>query len=535
MKTTYNIAGYAVFRYPVIKNVQGGLIASFVIRQGEEKMSLKERFQSTIHRLHSFKDHFRFIVEIKTANAAEKFSTLITDIKIEKISKINKKFKIGLGAGVLCVAVIAGAVFFIGAEDDVYKLTVAGKDAGYLSDPEMVPLALEAIKTDMASKSAGAEIIVDDKAVSLEEVDLKTKDIAFLTDDQLKEIFISAELCKANIWAININGTNVVSALTEADANSILEGVKSHYLTEDSQVISTGFKENVVVTQAALNADSVLNPEDAINLIVTGTKEPKVYTVQDGDTLWDIAIANGMSPPELAEANPGFDPDDLKIGQQLNLYQVKSYVTVQTKEVVAAAEKINYNTVYESTDTLYKGETKVKTPGVYGERQIKTELTKENGIVVASAQLESEVVSEPQDQVALKGTKSIATFTGSGSFSSPLTHIEISSAYGVNRGSTRHTGVDFRNPKGTPILAADDGVVIAVSSGGSPGKMVKLSHGNGLETWYEHCDAILVSVGQVVKKGEQIATVGATGNATGYHLHFEVRKNGVPQNPMNYL
>ena len=65
--------------------------------------------------------------------------------------------------------------------------------------------------------------------------------------------------------------------------------------------------------------------------------------------------------------------------------------------------------------------------------------------------------------------------------------------------------------------------------------MVKLSHGNGLETWYEHCDSISVSVGQVVHKGEQIATVGATGNATGYHLHFEVRKNGVPQNPMNYL
>jgi murein DD-endopeptidase MepM/ murein hydrolase activator NlpD len=84
-------------------------------------------------------------------------------------------------------------------------------------------------------------------------------------------------------------------------------------------------------------------------------------------------------------------------------------------------------------------------------------------------------------------------------------------------------------------MAADDGVVIAVANHGSPGKMIKLSHGNGLETWYEHCDTILVSIGQVVRKGEAIGTVGATGNATGYHLHFEVRKNGVPQNPMNYL
>ena len=78
---------------------------------------------------------------------------------------------------------------------------------------------------------------------------------------------------------------------------------------------------------------------------------------------------------------------------------------------------------------------------------------------------------------------------------------------------------------------------MVVSSGysGSYGNLVKLSHGNGIETWYAHCDTLLVSVGAVVKKGQQIATVGITGRATGYHLHFEVRKNGVPQNPMNYL
>ncbi|MDD4122586.1 MAG: M23 family metallopeptidase, partial [Eubacteriales bacterium] len=108
------------------------------------------------------------------------------------------------------------------------------------------------------------------------------------------------------------------------------------------------------------------------------------------------------------------------------------------------------------------------------------------------------------------------------------------SAYG-SRGGGRHTGVDLRNPKGTPIKAADDGVVTFASYSGSYGNIVKLSHGNGLQTWYAHCDTMSVSIGQVVNKGETIATVGITGRATGYHLHFEVRKNGVPQNPMNYL
>lgn len=478
--------------------------------------------------------------EKSAAKAAQIFPSLksdlqthIADFRIEKLSRLSRNAKIGIGAGVLGAAVICTAAF-LNTGMDVYKLTIAGQDAGYINDTELIAQAIGEIEKDLSEKSAGVEFTVDQKAIAYEESDLKAKNVTFLTEDQLKDKILAKNLCKANVWAVNINGANVVAAATKADAESILEGVKNHYLTAGSEVVSAGFKEAVTVTKSAMNVADIMKPEDAVNLIITGTKEPKVYTVQGGDTIWDIAIANGMSPSELAAANPGFDPDTLKIGQQLNLFQIKPFVTVQTKEVVASTEKIDFKTVYENTSTLYKGETKVKTPGVYGSKELKVEVIKENGVVIASNQLSCVVTAEPQSQVALTGTKSIALFAGTGYLSSPVSHIEISSAYG-SRGGGRHTGVDFRDPKGTPIYAADDGVVIAVKSGGSPGKMVKLSHGNGVETWYEHCDTIIVSVGQVVKKGQQIATVGATGNATGYHLHFEVRVNGVPQNPMNYL
>ena len=494
-------------------------------------MSLKDSFK--VESSKDFFNKYKLVTKTNTAKAADIFKTKLTDFRIEKLSKLSRNAKIRIGAGVLGVAMISTALF-LNMGTDVYKLTIAGQEAGYLSDAEMIPQAIEEIKADILKQTAGVEIIVDNKAIAYEPADLKAKKVTFLTDDQLKELILSADLCKANAWAVNINGTNIVAASTEADANSILEGVKGHYQTEGSLIVSAEYKENVIITQAAINIDDIMKPADAINLILTGTKEPKVYAVQDGDTLWDIAIANGMTPTELQNANPGFDPAELKVGQQLNLFQVKPFVTVQTKEVVANNEKIDFKTVYENTNTLYKGEIKVKTAGVYGTKEVRTELTKENGVLVASNQLDAVVTAEPQSQVALKGTKSIATFTGSGTLSSPLSHIEISSAFG-SRGGGRHTGVDFRNPKGTPIYAADDGVVISVANSGSPGKTVKLSHGNGLQTWYEHCDTMLVTVGQVVSKGEKIGTVGATGNATGYHLHFEVRLNGVPKNPMNYL
>ncbi|MDD4564960.1 MAG: peptidoglycan DD-metalloendopeptidase family protein [Eubacteriales bacterium] len=476
---------------------------------------------------------YKSIIKTNKAKCAEKIKTKITDFRIDILSRAGKKVKIGVGAGLLGAAVISAAIF-LNMEDDVYKLTISGKNAGYISDPGMITQSLEEIKADLSERTDGVEIIIDEEAIICEPVDISHKKVTFLKEKQISERILSSDICKANAWTININGANVVAASTEDKANSILNGVKDKYLSPDSEVISAGFKEDVIITQAAVNIADLLKPEDAVNLILTGTKEPRVYTVESGDTVWDIANVNGISPTELQEANPGFDPNKLKIGQQLNLYQTKPYVTVLTKEMAVATEKIDFNIVYESTSVLYKGEIKVKTAGVYGVREIKSEILKENGVLVSSTEVESVVTEEPKAQVALKGTKSISTFTGSGTLSSPMGRIEISSAYG-SRGGSRHTGVDLRNPKGTPIKAADDGVVTFAGYSGSYGNIVKLSHGNGLETWYAHCNTMGVSVGQVVNKGDTIATVGITGRATGYHLHFEVRKNGAPQNPMNYL
>ena len=98
-----------------------------------------------------------------------------------------------------------------------------------------------------------------------------------------------------------------------------------------------------------------------------------------------------------------------------------------------------------------------------------------------------------------------------------------------------HTGVDVGTQTGTTIVAAAGGVVTTASYSGGYGNLVVISHGNGVQTFYAHCNTILVSVGDEVSQGQAIATVGSTGNSTGPHLHLEIRKNGVSQNPQNYL
>ena len=259
-------------------------------------------------------------------------------------------------------------------------------------------------------------------------------------------------------YAIEIDGAPVAALPTETEAKAVLDRVIAHYSTEGAEIVSVEYKETVEIVQKEAKDPELMSVEDAYQLIVTGTKEPKVYTVAKGDCLWDIAVKNGMSVEELIASNPHADVDHLKIGSTLNLYELKPFVNVTLTERVTATERIEYNILYEETSTLYKGEVKVKTPGVYGQRQVTKEIVRENGAVVSTTEIASTVLSEPSAQVNLRGTKSLSTLVGTGSFTSPMGHLEISSGFG-SRGGGRHTGVDLRNPKGTPIYAVDDGVV----------------------------------------------------------------------------
>ena len=94
-----------------------------------------------------------------------------------------------------------------------------------------------------------------------------------------------------------------------------------------------------------------------------------------------------------------------------------------------------------------------------------------------------------------------------------------------------HTGVDFGAPTGATIRAAGGGTVLLSAYNRGYGNCVIIDHGGGVTTLYGHCSARLVREGQQVRQGQEIARVGATGLATGPHLHFEVRHNGVPVRP----
>lgn len=116
----------------------------------------------------------------------------------------------------------------------------------------------------------------------------------------------------------------------------------------------------------------------------------------------------------------------------------------------------------------------------------------------------------------------------------------ISSSFGgrnspVGRGYQLHKGLDISNRAGTPIVATADGTVLMASPDGAYGNSVEVDHGGGIVTKYAHMQRYIVKPGQWVTRGEVLGYVGTTGRTTGPHLHYEVRLNGVPVNPMRYI
>ena len=110
----------------------------------------------------------------------------------------------------------------------------------------------------------------------------------------------------------------------------------------------------------------------------------------------------------------------------------------------------------------------------------------------------------------------------------------ISSNFGMRWGKM-HKGMDIANDLGAPIYAAMDGIITYSGWMEGYGKVIIIDHGNKIETVYGHCNVLRVEKGEKVSKGQRIGDVGSTGRSTGPHVHFEVKVNGVAEDPSKYI
>jgi murein DD-endopeptidase MepM/ murein hydrolase activator NlpD len=182
-------------------------------------------------------------------------------------------------------------------------------------------------------------------------------------------------------------------------------------------------------------------------------------------------------------------------------------------------------------DSLREGVTQTISPGKDGLKKVTLKITKINGVMVSEELVDETVITEPVTAKVRKGTKVIQG-EGTGKFAWPVISPSVSSTFGMRWGKL-HKGIDITGNRN--IVAADNGRVISTGYRNDYGNYITIDHLNGYETMYAHLSKISVNVGQIVEKGERIGIMGATGDAFGVHLHFEIHKDGGLQNPLKYL
>jgi murein DD-endopeptidase MepM/ murein hydrolase activator NlpD len=444
-----------------------------------------------------------------------------------------ERHKRQLLAGFSGAVVIAASAAIILGNMTAFEYMYNGKVLGIVKDQRDVSMTVGIIG-DKLTHVYGAEINIDPaKDITFRKIvgwklDIDDKDEVLNTLTYLRDM-------NANAYALLVDGRKIAILDSMADAEALLNTVKSKYTSDNEsiQYTSIGFAENVQIEEVSTKIGDIDDENAALEFVLTGAVEKKVHKVASGETFNVIAKLYGLSPAELQTANPEANPDRLQIGQELVLNQIVPLVTVQTTEVAKYMTAIQYDITFEETSTLYKGEQTVKSSGVQGQKEVVAEIVRENGTEIKREELSAVVISEPVSQVVLKGTKELPPLIGTGTFIYP-TRGSLSSRFGTRWGRM-HYGIDIAAPYGTKIRASDGGKVIFAGWDGALGYVVRIDHGQNKVTVYGHCSKLMVKTGDKVYQDQHIANIGSTGRSTGPHVHFEVRINGVAKNPLNYL
>ncbi len=433
------------------------------------------------------------------------------------------------GACVLAVLILLGSTYTRGT-----TVTYDGDVVGVV-DSEATAKAIVSNLETVTTRTLGRSYQIDGNLVQYSTGWLKRQEVkeqAVVEEDLSEEIGLVTPA-----YCLYVDGERIGATPYEGALEELLEQLQQAATTEET--ISCSFKEEVEIKQEYVATEEIMNLGYLAETLYSTKTAEVTYEVKKGDTWSEIAEDHGLTSKELLALNPGYDINKLQIGEVLTLSASVPYLTMTVVQQERYVEDVMYDIQYTDSANMYKGDEKVTSAGQFGAADVVANVTYVNGEETERTILSSVTLKEPVTEERLRGTKERPTWYPTGTFRWPVSG-RITSYFGGRRspggiGSTNHKGIDIAAPKGTPVYAADGGTVTYAGWMSGYGYLVRISHGNGYETYYGHNSSLTVSVGQKVYKGQQIARVGSTGNSTGNHCHFEIRYNGVAKNPLNYL
>ena len=253
----------------------------------------------------------------------------------------------------------------------------------------------------------------------------------------------------------------------------------------------------------------------------------------------ELLLAEGaLSAAFVSEME--YDFQLLDLDNALAVEDISAFVeglSVETVERVISMEVIPFEVDIILDDERFEDSVEVLQEGLDGEKELVVLVTYIDGELVEYTIVRTKILVEAVPEILLEGTQ-VRPLTASWGYYIWPTEGTVSSLFGPRRvsiGSSNHQGIDISAPRGTPVVAADGGEVIFAGRFFGYGNLIRILHDNGHVTYYAHLSSFEVCQGERVYRGQLIGRVGMTGTASGNHLHFEIRIDGVPVDPMPFL
>lgn len=510
----------------------------FCARNG---IDLTERKESVTGALKGLKDSY-----------AVGFRRFFLHLSYIFINSTAKLFKTVFGSVNYIAPIMAAVALFVIVSVTLnmtfaLKVIYNGEAIGYIADESVF---------DSAEKEVLKRIVFEDYIMPKEIVPQFS--ITAINGNRLSsEDDITNEIIKASgneltqASGLYVNGEFIGALANREDLEDILDEVKEPFKSQDPNE-EVEFVKDVQCRDGIYPTSSVVSESYLSHLVKEEQSQQRVYTTVAGDSPILIAQKNGVPYSQLKALNPDIEKA-LFIGQDIIVEKAVPMLEVKVVKTLTEEEPINFKIEQEPDPSQYQGYVKVVQPGEKGVQEVVSKVTYIDGVESEREIISTKVITEPVNEKIVVGGKrplqeipstspggasgtSGNAHATSGNFIWPAPGGVVTCLFG-NAGYPGHTGLDIgRLPAGSPVIAAASGTVVKVRyDKWGYGYHVIIDHGGNVQTLYGHNSQLFVKVGDWVEQGQTIAAMGRTGNASGVHVHFEIRINGKYMNPANYV
>ena len=445
-------------------------------------------------------------------------------------------YALPVAAAVLLVWVVRTQLSF----NYLLEVRVNGEPVGYVASEQV----FDSARDDVQSRIERARAVME--AAGVETTDdawniTPTYTLAVsgnvMTENEVADAILSASSDEiGDGTAVYIDG-ELRFVTTEGDhLRAYLDAIKAPYEDAFDSDRRVEFVHDITLVDGVYFLSSIV-PYDTVISTLNAMSDPASYTVEEDQTAGEAAKAIGVDYATLQTWNPELTGEDeeLTAGQTLVASEsTAELLQVKVVERQSVLEDVQYDVIKTESDEYDFGKEVVVQEGQLGLQEVTSDVTYINGQVSAIDIVDITTVIEPVEEQVVVGTKlknNMVAQVGSGNFYWPVPGYKAVSRWVEND----RYATDITANYGTPIIAADSGVVVTAGTHWSYGNYVVIDHGNGWRTLYAHMSSIAVTMGQSVTGGQIIGYVGMTGVATGYHCHFEMSYNGTLVNAHDYF